>query len=133
MNDCVLFFFFFFFLFISKIHGTNFYKQHFSVYNPTSFSIPDTSLLADLWHFHITPFTQRWSETTETKILVSVQSEEENDENENDSYVYSEKREDNDKQRLQFLWHILRQGSERTTKTTFLMSLLAVGKTTFSD
>ena len=79
------------------------------------------------------PFTQRWPETTETKILVSDQSEEENDENENDSYVYSDKREDNDK-RLEFLWHILRQGSERTTKTTrFLMSLLAVGKTTFSD
>ena len=79
-------------------------------------------------------FTRRWSETTETKILVSVEGEEENDENDNDSYVYSEKREDNDKQQLEFLWHILRQGSKRTTKTTrFLMSLLAVGKTTFSD
>ena len=64
------------------------------------------------------PFTRRWPETTETKILVSVQSEEENDENNNDSYVYSEKREDNAKQRLEFLWHILRQGSEGRKKNS---------------
>lgn len=74
------------------------------------------------------------SDHRDKNSYVSVQSKEENDDNDNDSYVYGEKREDDDQQQLEFLWHILRQGSERTTKTTrFFMSMSAVGKTTFND